>query len=44
MLNGILVVLLQIPVGRWMNTALSGQREGYRLILAFLLFSVSFFL
>ncbi|MFC6652670.1 MFS transporter [Paenibacillus rhizoplanae] len=42
MLNGILVVLLQIPVGRWMNTALSGQREGYRLILAFLLFSVSF--
>lgn len=42
MLNGILVVLLQIPVGRWMNTALSGGREGYRLMLAFLLFGVSF--
>lgn len=42
MLNGILVVLLQIPVGRWMNTVLSGQRERYRLMLAFLLFGLSF--
>ncbi|WP_405108687.1 MFS transporter [Paenibacillus sp. FSL K6-1217] len=42
MLNGILVVLFQIPIGRWMNTFLSGKREGYRLLLAFLLFGTSF--
>lgn len=42
MLNGILVVLLQIPIGRLMDTTLSGKREGYRLMLAFILFGVSF--